>query len=119
MVNGEPVAYDVLLSGTSGLTGLVRAAETGQPVTDAMVVVTDVRGDLLATATTGEQGEFSLAELVPGTVTIAVNAAGFRPRALPVEVGGTGITRVEVDLRAGARVQGVVRARTARWPTPG
>ena len=75
-----------------------------------MVIVTDVRGDLLATAATGEQGEFSFAELVPGAVTVAVNAAGYRPRALPVEVGGTGVTRIEVDLEAGAQVQGVVRA---------
>ncbi|MFJ8199147.1 MFS transporter [Streptomyces sp. NPDC096152] len=110
VVNGEPVAYDVLLSGTSGLSGVVRAAEGGLPVKDAMVIVTDVRGDLLATGTTGEQGEFSFAELVPGAVTVAVNAAGYRPRALPVEVGGTGVTRVEVDLDAGAEVQGVVRA---------
>ncbi|GAA4554303.1 MULTISPECIES: MFS transporter [Streptomyces] len=110
VVNGEPVAYDILLSGTSGLTGLVRAAESGQPVKDAMVIVTDVRGDLLANGTTGEQGEFSFAELVPGAVTIAVNAAGYRPRALPVEVGGTGVTRVEIDLDSGASVQGVVRA---------
>ncbi|MFJ8717043.1 MFS transporter [Streptomyces violaceus] len=110
VVNGEPVAYDILLSGTSGLTGLVRAAENGQPVKDAMVIVTDVRGDLLATGTTGEQGEFTFAELVPGAVTVAVNAAGYRPRALPVEVGGTGVTRVEMDLDSGARVQGVVRA---------
>jgi EmrB/QacA subfamily drug resistance transporter len=110
VVNGEPLAYDILLSGTSGLTGLVRAAGSGQPVQDAMVIVTDVRGDLLATQATGEQGEFSFAELVPGAVTVAVNAAGYRPRALPVEVGGTGVTRVEIDLDAGARVQGVVRA---------
>jgi EmrB/QacA subfamily drug resistance transporter len=110
VVNDEPVAYDILLSGTSGLTGLVRAVESGLPVKDAMVIVTDVRGDLLATAATGEAGEFSFAELVPGTVTVAVNAAGYRPRALPVEVGGTGVTRVEVDLQAGSRVQGVVRA---------
>ncbi|MFJ8138810.1 MFS transporter [Streptomyces sp. NPDC096013] len=106
----EPVSYDVLLSGTSGLNGLVRAAETGLPVKDAMVIVTDVRGDLLSTGTTGEQGEFVFAELVPGAVTVAVNAAGYRPRALPVEVGGTGVTRVEIDLDSGAQVQGVVRA---------
>ncbi|HZF90619.1 MFS transporter [Streptomyces sp.] len=110
VVNDEPVSYDVLLSGTSGLNGVVRAAESALPVKDAMVVVTDVRGDLLASAATGEQGEFGFAELVPGPVTVAVNAAGFRPRALPVEVGGTGVTRVEVDLDVGARVQGVVRA---------
>ncbi|MFJ9905446.1 MFS transporter [Streptomyces sp. NPDC101152] len=110
VVGGEPVSYDVLLSGTSGLNGLVRAAESGLPVKDAMVIVTDVRGDLLATGTTGEAGEFSFADLVPGAVTVAVNAAGFRPRALPVEVGGTGVTRVEVDLDSGAQLQGVVRA---------
>ncbi|CAM5454220.1 MFS transporter [Streptomyces viridochromogenes] len=106
----EPVAYDILLSGTSGLTGVVRAAQGAEPVTGAMVIVTDVRGDLLATAATGEQGEFSFAELVPGAVTVAVNADGYRPRALPVEVAGTGVTRIEVELDAGAQVQGVVRA---------
>ncbi|MEU5275886.1 MFS transporter [Streptomyces asoensis] len=110
VVNGEPVAYDILLSGTSGLSGVVRAAGSGEPVKDAMVIVTDVRGDLLATAATGEQGEFSFAELVPGAVTVAVNAVGFRPRALPVEVGVTGVTRTEVVLEAGAQLQGVVRA---------
>ncbi|MFI7408151.1 MFS transporter [Streptomyces sp. NPDC049627] len=111
VVNGdEPLAYDILLSGTSGLSGVVRAAENALPVKDAMVIVTDVRGDLLATAATGEQGEFGFAELVPGAVTVAVNAAGFRPHALPVEIGGTGVTRIEVDLEAGAQVQGVVRA---------
>jgi EmrB/QacA subfamily drug resistance transporter len=110
VVNGEPVAYDILLSGTSGLSGTVRAVGSGLPVKDAMVIVTDVRGDLLATGTTGEAGEFTFAELVPGAVTVAVNAAGYRPRALPVEVGGTGVTRVEVELETGAQVQGVVRA---------
>ncbi|MCS0601613.1 MFS transporter [Streptomyces sp. LP11] len=110
VVGEEPLPYDILLSGTSGLTGVVRAAGSALPVKDAMVIVTDVRGDLLATAATGEQGEFALTELVPGVVTVAVNANGFRPRALPVEVGTTGVTRVEVDLDAGARLQGVVNA---------
>ncbi|MEU3252942.1 MFS transporter [Streptomyces sp. NPDC006997] len=110
VVNGEPLSYDVLLGGTSGLSGLVRAAGSGEPLPDAMVVVTDVRGDLLAGGTTGAQGEFSFTELVPGAVTVAVNATGYRPSALPVEVGGTGVTRVEVELDAGARVRGVVRA---------
>ncbi|MFE9440711.1 MFS transporter [Streptomyces sp. NPDC006602] len=110
VVGEEPVPYDILLSGTSGLSGVVRAAQSASPVKDAMVIVTDVRGDLLATTSTGEQGEFAFAELVPGTVTVAVNAAGHRPRALPVEIGATGVTRIEVDLDAGAQLQGVVRA---------
>ncbi|AOR33377.1 transporter [Streptomyces fodineus] len=110
VVGEEPLSYDILLSGTSGLTGVVRAAGSALPVKDAMVIVTDVRGDLLATAATGEQGDFALTDLVPGTVTMAVNASGFRPRALPVEIGATGVTRIEIDLDAGAHLQGVVRA---------
>ncbi|MCD9903176.1 DHA2 family efflux MFS transporter permease subunit [Streptomyces sp. MT29] len=116
VVGEEPLAFDILLSGTSGLAGTVRAAESGTPVDGAIVIVTDVRGDVLATGTTGQAGEFTFGELVPGSVTVAVNSAGFRPLALPVEVGGQGVTRVEAALRAGALVRGVVRAGSARGP---
>ncbi|MGW7415913.1 MFS transporter [Streptomyces sp. NPDC054863] len=117
-VGDEPLAYDILLSGTSGLSGAVRSAADGTGVADAMVIVTDVRGDVLATGKSGDSGGFTFVELVPGPVTIAVNAAGFRPMALPVEIGGTGITRVEAVLQAGALVQGTVRAGSARRPLP-
>ncbi|MCX5082695.1 MFS transporter [Streptomyces sp. NBC_00401] len=110
VVGEEPVAYDILLSGTSGLSGVVKSVDSKLPVPGAMVIVTDVRGDVLATGLSGEQGEFTFAELVPGAVTVAVTAAGHRPFALPVEVGGTGVTRVEIELHSGAQVAGVVRA---------
>ncbi|MGW1293164.1 MFS transporter [Streptomyces sp. NPDC002533] len=116
VVGEEPLAFDILLSGTSGLAGTVRAAESGAPVDGAMVIVTDVRGDVLATGASGPTGEFAFGELIPGSVTVAVNAAGFRPLALPVEIGGQGVTRVEAALRAGALVRGVVRAGSARGP---
>ncbi|MEE1749150.1 MFS transporter [Streptomyces sp. JV184] len=118
VVGDEPLAYDILLSGTSGLAGVVRAAESTAPVEGAMVIVTDVRGEVLATGKSGETGEFAFGELVPGSVTVAVNAAGFRPLALPVEIGGQGVTRVEAALQSGALVQGIVRAGTARRPMP-
>ncbi|MFJ9666596.1 MFS transporter [Streptomyces sp. NPDC101219] len=110
VVHGEPVGHDILLSGTGCLTGVVRAAGDGGPVTGATVIVTDVRGDVLATGTTGADGTFSLTDLVPGTVTVAVNATGYRPRALPVEAGGAGTTGLDVVLTPGARLRGVVRA---------
>ncbi|WP_405782331.1 MFS transporter [Streptomyces sp. NBC_01378] len=110
VVGEEPVAYDILLSGTSGLSGVVKSVDSKLPVPGAMVIVTDVRGDVLATGLSGEQGEFTFAELVPGAVTVAVTAAGHRPLALPVEVGGTGVTRVEIGLHSGAQVAGVVQA---------
>ncbi|SCG08486.1 Carboxypeptidase regulatory-like domain-containing protein, partial [Streptomyces sp. Ncost-T6T-2b] len=91
VVGDEPLAFDILLSGTSGLAGTVRAAESGAPVDGAMVIVTDVRGDVLATGASGPTGEFAFGELIPGSVTVAVNAAGFRPLALPVEIGGQGV----------------------------
>ncbi|MET9593293.1 MFS transporter [Streptomyces sp. NPDC006516] len=116
VVGDEPLAYDILLAGTSGLSGAVRSAEGGAPVDGAMVVVTDVRGDVLATGVSGDAGEFTFGELVPGSVTVAVTAAGYRPLALPVEVGGQGVTRVDVALRAGALVRGVVRAGSGRAP---
>ncbi|MCI3931678.1 MFS transporter [Streptomyces sp. AN091965] len=109
VVGDEPLAYDVLLSGTSGLSGVVRTAEGKQPLPGALVVVTDVRGDVLATGACDEQGAFAFGELVPGAVTVAVNAAGHRPVALPVEVAAVGVTRVEAELRPGARVLGTVR----------
>ncbi|MEU9089012.1 DHA2 family efflux MFS transporter permease subunit [Streptomyces sp. NPDC087901] len=118
VVGDEPLAYDILLAGTSGLAGAVRAAEGGAPVEGAMVIVTDVRGDVLATGKSGDAGEFTFGELVPGAVTVAVNAAGFRPLALPVEIGGQGVTRVDVALQSGALVQGVVRAGSGRQPLP-
>ncbi|MEU7254539.1 MFS transporter [Streptomyces rimosus] len=118
VVGEQALAYDILLSGTSGLGGQVRSAVTGEPVADAMVVVTDVRGEVLATGKTAPEGYFSFDELAPGTYTIAVNAADFRPTALPVEVGGQGTTRIEVELLSGARVQGVVRAGAERRPLP-
>lgn len=118
VVGDEPLTYDILLAGTSGLAGSVRAAEGGMPVEGAMVIVTDVRGDVLATGKSGDAGEFTFGELVPGAVTVAVNAAGFRPLALPVEIGGQGVTRVDAALRSGALVQGVVRAGSGRRPLP-
>ncbi|MEU2623989.1 MFS transporter [Streptomyces sp. NPDC007157] len=109
VVSTEPVAYDVLLSGASGLAGLVRAADSGAPVAGAVVVVTDVRGDVLATQQTDGVGEFAVGDLVPGPVTLAVSSPKHRPLALPVEIAGTGVTRVEVELRPGAHVRGTVR----------
>ncbi|MEU1123320.1 MFS transporter [Streptomyces sp. NPDC005899] len=116
VVADEPLAYDILLAGTSGLSGTVRTAEGAEPVEGAMVVVTDVRGDVLATGVSGAGGEFGFAELIPGSVTVAVTAPGFRPLALPVEIGGQGVTRADAVLQSGAVVRGVVRAGSGRVP---
>ncbi|MDX2676549.1 MFS transporter [Streptomyces sp. NY05-11A] len=109
VVGATAVTYDVLLSGSSGLAGAVRSADSGSPVAGAVVILTDVRGDVLATTRTDGIGEFSVVDLVPGPVTLAVSSPKHRPMALPVEIGVTGVTRVDVELRPGAQVRGTVR----------
>ncbi|MFF3563949.1 MFS transporter [Streptomyces sp. NPDC002574] len=118
VVGEEPVAYDVVLTGTSGLTGTVTSEADGIPVHGAVVVVTDIRGEVLASGGTGQDGGFGFGELPAGDFTLAVNATGFRPVALPVEVAGTGPTHVDIALRLGARVQGTVLGGTTRLPLP-
>ncbi|WP_372448014.1 MFS transporter [Streptomyces smyrnaeus] len=118
VVGEEPLSHDLLLSGTSGLAGQVRGIADGAPVHGAMVVVTDVRGEVVATGITGEAGEYRFDELVTGSFTLAVNANGYRPTAVPVEVQGQGTTRLDVDLAAGARVTGTVRAGGHGRPLP-
>ncbi|MER5442973.1 MFS transporter [Streptomyces sp. NPDC002790] len=112
LVGDEPLSHEILLSGTSGLSGVIRAAESHDPVVAATLVVTDVRGDVLAAAASDDDGAFTLSDLAPGTVTVAVNAGGFRPAALPVEVAGTGVTRVTIELCSGAEVRGTVLTRS-------
>lgn len=104
VVGDEPLTYDILLSGARGLSGAVRGAD-GLPVT-AMVIVTDVRGEVLGTDRTGPDGEFSFGDLPAGEFTVAVNAAGHRPAAAPVTVGEGTPGRVEINLAAGARLRG-------------
>ncbi|MEV4915480.1 MFS transporter [Streptomyces tirandamycinicus] len=115
VVGDEPLTRDILLAGTSGLNGTVVAAADGAAVEGAMVVVTDVRGDVPATGTSGPDGGFAFTGLAPGGVTVTVSAPGFRPLALPAEIGG-GVTRLEVALRTGAVVRGTVRAGDAGSP---
>ncbi|MGW0683832.1 MSCRAMM family protein [Streptomyces sp. NPDC002754] len=110
-VDGELLSHDIVLTGTGGLAGLVRESG-GRPVPEALVVVTDVRGEVVATARTGLHGDFACGGLVNGMFTLAVNAPGFRPTAQQVETGAQGVTRVELVLGVGKRVQGVVRAGT-------
>ncbi|GAA2581587.1 hypothetical protein GCM10010304_24310 [Streptomyces roseoviolaceus] len=105
----EPLPHDVVLSGGSGLAGTVATADDRLPVEGATVVVTDIRGDVLATAMTDMTGAFGFGHLPAGDLTIAVNASGYRPAALPV-MSGAPTTGLEVLLQPGARLQGVVRA---------
>nr|WP_107402077.1 MFS transporter [Streptomyces oceani] len=112
------VHHDILLTGSSGIVGTVLGAVDAKPVAEAMVVVTDIRGEVLATKKTGEDGEFGFSDLVAGTYTFAVNAPGYRPHARPIEIGEHGTTQLEVALQPGARVSGTIRGGADQHPLP-
>jgi EmrB/QacA subfamily drug resistance transporter len=115
-VGDEPLFYELTLSGTSGLAGVVRSATTGGAISGATVVVTDLRGDIVASTETDQSGRFSVQDLVSGTVTLVADANGFRPSAVRVEVGEQDTTQCDVELRAGGRLKGTVRAGSGNAP---
>ncbi|MFB9832068.1 MFS transporter [Actinoallomurus acaciae] len=115
VVGDQPVDFDVTLSGSGGLAGVVRAVD-GAPIEGAMVVVTDARGEVVAGGTTDAGGGFLFTAVTAGIYTLAVSATAYRPAAVPVEVGG-GQTRQEIELLPGARVRGTIRVE-GRGPVP-
>jgi uncharacterized protein YfaS (alpha-2-macroglobulin family) len=114
VVGDQPLEFDLILTGSGRLTGTVRDAE-GTPVAQAMVIVTDVRGEVVTTGVTGADGVFAFGGVVAGTYTLAVSAGAHRPAAVPVEVG-TGHSVQDIELLPGARVRGTVRVRGADAP---
>jgi EmrB/QacA subfamily drug resistance transporter len=116
MIGDRPTDVDIVLSGSGGLVGAVRDSD-GAPVQDATVVVTDPHGEIVATGRTGANGAYAFPQAAPGIYTLAVTAAAYRPVAIPVQVG-TDQTSHDVELPAGARLHGTVRA-DGHGPLPG
>ncbi|MER7396545.1 DHA2 family efflux MFS transporter permease subunit [Streptomyces sp. NPDC000151] len=105
-IGAEPVAFDLMLAGTGGLEGTVRTGST--PVPSALVVATDERGDVIESSSSGEDGGYRLASLVPGVYTLTASAAGFQPYASIVEVSGGVPTRQDAVLQPAATLSGTV-----------
>ncbi|HZX39250.1 MAG TPA: MFS transporter [Streptomyces sp.] len=112
-VGERPVELDVVLGGAGRLAGSVVTAD-GAPVRDAAVTLTDVRGDVVATARSSREGGYVMTELVAGEYTLAASAPAFRPAALPVSVQAARETRQDVELAGGAMMRGTVRAGDGR-----
>jgi uncharacterized protein YfaS (alpha-2-macroglobulin family) len=108
VVNGAPVSFDVVLTGTAGLVGVVSALG-GAPVVEATVTLADVRGEVVGSRSTDGGGSYQFTELVGGEYTLVVSAESFRPTAMPVSIGDTGTTRQDVELAGGATLGGVAR----------
>ncbi|WP_397545610.1 MFS transporter [Saccharopolyspora rosea] len=108
VVNDRPVRHDVQMLGAGRLTGVVHAGDAG--LAGAMAVLTDVRGEVVATSVTGPDGRYLFADLVGGSYALTVTAPGYRPVATPVTVTDGEQATVDVPLQTGTRLSGVIRS---------
>ncbi|MFI9202066.1 MFS transporter [Streptomyces sp. NPDC053048] len=108
-VGERPVELDVILGGAGRLAGTVRTAD-GTPVREALVTLTNVHGEVVASTRTGHEGGYVIDELIAGEYTLASSAPAFRPAALPVTVQSGRETRQDIELAGGAVLRGTVRA---------
>ncbi|MCW2677194.1 MAG: integral rane transport protein, partial [Modestobacter sp.] len=113
----SPVRRDVVLAGSARLRGHVRGVED-QSLAGALITLTDVQGDVVDSAVTGEDGWFELADLLAGTYTLAGQAPGHQPVARTVQLGDGATLEQDVVLVGGARVSGVVHAHSDHRPLP-
>jgi uncharacterized protein YfaS (alpha-2-macroglobulin family) len=112
-VGGSPVAVDVVLTGTAGISGTVTAVG-GDPVPGATATLADDRGEVVGSQATNARGRYAFGELVAGAYTLVVSADAYRPVAMSVEVSSTGETVRDVELAGGARLHGVARVSDGR-----
>ncbi|MFI6362354.1 collagen binding domain-containing protein [Nocardia sp. NPDC050630] len=90
--------FDLSLTGSCELSGVVRTAGHGEPLPGATITLTDLRGDVLATATTAEDGTYVCRGVVSGTYTVVAVAEHMRPSATTLTVPDTGLSRHDIEL---------------------
>jgi uncharacterized surface anchored protein len=113
----SPVHRDVVLAGNALLHGRVRGRDD-EPLAGALITLTDVQGEVVDSAITGDDGRFALGDLLAGSYTLAGQAPGHQPVAVTVQLGDGAAVEQDVLLVGGARVSGVVRAYSDERPLP-
>lgn len=99
---------DFLLEPSVYLNGVVKDADTGQPIANPMIYLKTPQGSLLP-AWPFEDGTFSIAELAPGTYELRCQADGYQVLApIAVTVPETGLNGLTIPMKRGAVCQGRV-----------
>ena len=131
---GADLRRDIILAPRSALRGRVLVAKSGEPVPDATVLLQMLPRDLrdpqgtaaVARATTGAAGAFSLERIPAGFIArLSVEAEGLLDYPFPGDPPNGGLLGlaagatpvVEIRMRRGGSVRGVVRDREGR-PVP-
>lgn len=86
------------------------------PLAEAVVTVTDARGDVLASGTTNASGNYAFGDIAEGEITISVTAEGFRPTAVAAQAAKSATVQPDIALRPGVRLQGQIRTKAELRP---
>jgi EmrB/QacA subfamily drug resistance transporter len=97
LADGATVEQDVVLVGGARVSGVVLAHSDRRPLPEATVTLLDESGTVLATAATGEKGEYAFEDLPEGAYNLV--ASGFAPVATALRVAAG--ADVERDLTLG------------------
>nr|WP_084472409.1 MFS transporter [Nocardia alba] len=101
---------DVALVGSGELSGVVRSAGNGSPLTSATVTLTDMRGEVVGAAVTGVDGTYVCHGVVSGVYTLVAAAEHMRPSAITLTVPDSGVSRQDIELTAMAVLAGSAQA---------
>ena len=107
---GAPQTLDLVIGTAGSIVGTV-VAPGGAPVVGASVLARTPAGDLVAT--TGADGTFALADVVPGTIGLVVTSPDWAGRAVDVAVVADTVADAgTIALRTAVTVSGVVEDAT-------
>ncbi|MEV4123421.1 carboxypeptidase-like regulatory domain-containing protein [Nocardia sp. NPDC049707] len=109
-VGPRPQHLDLTLVGSGELSGVVRTAVHGVPLSGATVTLTDVRGEVVGAAVTGGDGTYVCHGVVSGVYTLVAVAEHMRPSATTLTVPDSGVLRHDIELAAMAVLAGTAWA---------
>jgi hypothetical protein len=115
---GSAVQRDFVLAGSGGLTGMVRsAAQDGAPLAGASVIISDMTGNVVASAVTSADGGFLVEGTPSGRYAVTATASGHLPASREIELNGH-VETAQLVLPPEREVYGVVRTPGGE-PVPG
>nr|WP_317983959.1 MFS transporter [Nocardia colli] len=109
-VGDRPQSKDITMLGSGELSGTVRSADRRAPLAAATVTLTDMRGEVVGAAVTGDDGVYVCHSVVPGVYTLVAVADHMRPFATTLTVPDSGLLRYDVELSPMAMLAGSVWA---------
>ena len=104
LVVGRPAFAQAPVPTAGGITGVVTAAESGQPLSGASVRVAGTR----LGAVTGSDGRYTIAEVPAGRVTVQVSFLGYGTAERTITVAGGETATVDMSLSVQALALGNV-----------